>query len=210
MNNNAVFDRVLLTYKRRMAEEQTIASGLSGPEMYARRDEFLLPVGEEVAALMQDLVIGLRAKTIVELGTSYGYSTLFLAAAAQRVGGKVFTYDVAPEKQAYAKSQIAAAELSDFVEWRLGDAVQLLAGQSGPVDFALLDIWKNLYVRCFDALYPKLAVNGVIVADNMLFPEGARADAAAYRAAVRAKRDMQAVLLPMGQGIDLSCRVAAV
>src|SRR5471032_1163270 len=134
MNNNAVFDRVLLTYKRRMAEEQTIASGLSGPEMYARRDEFLLPVGEEVAALMQDLVIGLRAKTIVELGTSYGYSTLFLAAAAQRVGGKVFTYDVAPEKQAYAKLQIAAAELSDFVEWRLGDAVQLLAGQSGPVD----------------------------------------------------------------------------
>lgn len=209
MNNNAVFDRVLSTYKRRMAEEQAIASGLSGPELYARRDEFLLPVGEEVGALMQDLVIGLRAKTIVELGTSYGYSTLFLAAAAQRVGGKVFTYDVAPEKQAFAKSQIAAAELSDFVEWRLGDAVQMLAGQSGPVDFALLDIWKDLYVPCFDALYPKLAVNGVIVADNMLFPERARADAAAYRAAVRAKRDMQAVLLPMGQGIDLSCRVAA-
>ena len=86
----------------------------------------------------------------------------------------------------------------------------MLARQSGPVDFALLDIWKNLYVPCFDALYPKLAVNGVIVADNMLFPEGARADAAAYRAAVRAKRDMQAVLLPMGQGIDLSCRVATV
>jgi predicted O-methyltransferase YrrM len=193
-----------------MAEEQTIHSKLSGVEMFARRDEFLLSVGEDVAALLQDLVIGLRPKVLVELGTSYGYSTLFLAAAAQRVGGKVFTYEIAPDKQAFAQAQIAAAELSDVVEWRLGDAVGLLAHQSGPVDFVLMDLWKELYVPCFDALYPKLAPNGVIVADNMLFPEVYRADAAVYRTAVRSKPDMQAVLLPIGQGIDISCRSAGV
>ena len=199
-----------MTYKIRMAKERAIESSLTGPEMFARRNEFLLAVGEEVAALLQDLVIGLKAKTIVELGTSYGYSTLFLAAAARHVGGKVFSYEIASEKQAYAKEQIAVAELSEFVEWRLGDAISLLGSQSGPVDFVLMDLWKDLYVPCFDALYPMLAINGVIVADNMLFPELFRADAAVYRAAVRAKRDMQAVLLPIGQGVDVSCRVDVV
>jgi predicted O-methyltransferase YrrM len=208
MKSSAAFDRVLSSYKTRMADEQSIASKLSGLEAFARRDEFLLSVGEDVAVLLQDLIIGLRPKILVEIGTSYGYSTLFLAAAAQRVGGKVFTYEIAPDKQAFAQTQIAAAELSDVVEWRLGDAVTLLAHQSGPVDFVLMDLWKELYVPCFDALYPMLAPNGVIVADNMLFPEVYRAEAAVYRAAVRSKPDMQAVLLPIGQGIDISCRVA--
>lgn len=206
VKGDAAFEHVHATYRKRMAEENALAAGLSGPEMYVRRNEFLLPVGEEVAALLQNLVIGLRAQVIVEVGTSYGYSTLFLAAAARHVGGKLITYEIAAEKQAYAREQIAAAGLSDVVEWRLGDAVALLSSQPGPVDFVLLDLWKDLYVPCFDALYPKLAPHGVIVADNMLFPEMSRADAAVYRAAVRAKEDMQAVLLPIGQGIDVSCR----
>ena len=61
---------------------------------------------------------------------------------------------------------------------------------------------------CFEVFFPKLGANGVIVADNMLFPELSRADATIYRASVRAKPDMQAVLLPIGQGIEVSCRVA--
>jgi predicted O-methyltransferase YrrM len=210
MRSDEAFDRVLATYKKRMAEERTLASTMTGPETFARRDEFLLSVGEDVATLLQDLVLGLRAKVIVELGTSYGFSTLFLAAAARHVGARVYTYEISPAKQAHAKAQIAAAELSDVVEWILGDAVTLLSRQSGPVDFVLMDLWKDLYIPCFDTLYPKLAPNGVIVADNMLFPEAVRPIAAQYRAAVRAKPDMQAVLLPIGQGIDLSCRSGGV
>jgi predicted O-methyltransferase YrrM len=207
MKSNAAFDRVLAVYKNRIVEEQALTSRFTEAEWRARGNELLLPVGEDVAVLLQDLIIGLRAQTIVELGSSYGFSTLFLAAAARSVGGKVFSYEIASNKQAYAKGQIAAAELSEFVEWRLGDAVSLLASQSGPIDFVLMDLWKDLYVPCFEALYPKLALNGVIVADNMLSPEFTRADAAVYRAAVRSKRDMQAVLLPIGQGIDVSCRI---
>ena len=79
---------------------------------------------------------------------------------------------------------------------------------AGPVDFVLMDLWKDLYVPCLDQVYPKLAPNGVIVADNMLHPEQARANAALYREAVRAKPAMQAVLLPLGHGIDIACKVA--
>jgi predicted O-methyltransferase YrrM len=190
-----------------MAEEALLVKSLSRSESFARRDEFLLPVGEEVANLLRDLAVGLGAQTIVELGTSYGYSTLFLADAARRTGGKVFTYENAADKQVYARKQLTEAGLAGVVEWRLGDAVELLREQSGPIDFVLIDLWKELYLPCFERVYPLLAPNGVIVADNMLHPESSRADAAAYRAAVRAKPDIEAVLLPIGQGIDISRRV---
>jgi predicted O-methyltransferase YrrM len=206
IETSADFQRVLDAYRRRMAEEATLTRNLPKADMLGLRDQMLLPVGEEVAELMVDLVVGRQAKVIVELGTSYGFSTLYLAEAARRTGGRLYTYEIHPAKQKHAQEQIAAAGLASHVEWRLGEAVQLLASQPGPIDFVLLDIWKDLYIPCLDALYPNLAPNGVIVADNMLYPEFSRADAAVYRKAVRAKPEMEAVLLAIGQGIDIACR----
>lgn len=205
-HDHEAFARVLRAYEARMAEERARTESLSPSEFHARRDEFLLPVGIDVANLLRELAIGLRARIIVEVGTSYGYSTLFLADAARRTGGKVFTYDLASDKQAYARERMAEANLGDFVEWHLGDAVELLSEQPGPVDLVLLDLWKDLYVPCFERIYPLLAARGVIVADNMLRPESARPHASAYREAVRAKPDMEAVLLDIGQGIDIGVK----
>lgn len=206
--SDAAFDRVLETYRRRMADESVLMHGQGPIASGVDVDQLLLSVGEDAAELMRSLVIGLGAKMIVELGTSYGFSTLYLADAARRTGGKVHTYDVAAYKQAWARERLAEAGLDGFVEWHTGDAVALLADQPGPVDFALLDIWKDLYVPCLDRLYPLLGENGVILADNMLIPVQARADAEAYQAAVRTKPGMQSVLLPVGQGLELSCKVA--
>ncbi len=91
-----------------------------------------------------------------------------------------------------------------MVEFKLGDARESIAALSGPFDFVLLDLWKDLYIPCFDLFYPKLGSGAMIVADNMLFPEFSRADAAEYRNHVRAKTDVQSVLLPVGSGIELS------
>jgi predicted O-methyltransferase YrrM len=201
------FLRVEAEYERRMAAEHATMSALAPSDFGSRRDEFLLAVGENTANLLRDLAIGLGAKVIVELGTSYGYSTLFLADAARRTGGKVFSYDVVGEKQDYARARLTDANLSGFVEFRLGDAVDLLADQAAPVDFVLLDLWKDQYVACFERLYPMLAPTGMIVADNMLYPENTRPHAEAYRRAVRAKSDIEAVLLPVGSGIDLAIKV---
>jgi predicted O-methyltransferase YrrM len=68
----------------------------------------------------------------------------------------------------------------------------------------LLDLWKNLYVACFELIYPKLAPGGIILADNMLYPETAIAAANAYRERVRAAPQMTSVLLPVGSGIEIS------
>jgi predicted O-methyltransferase YrrM len=203
------FQELLTHYHARMAEEDRVMK--SDPAgVSRRRDEFLLAVGPEVAQLLHALIIGRGAKRILELGTSYGYSTAFLADAARQTGGRVYTMDLAANKQQYARTRLEEAGLAGQVEWMLGDATQMLKDLKGPFDFVLLDLWKNLYVPCLELFYSKLAPNAVIVADNMLYPEIVRADAEAYRAAVKVKGNLQkgnlqSVLLPIGNGIELSC-----
>ena len=180
-----------------------------GPGGFGQRDRFLLAVGAEVGWFLHALIIARRPSRILELGTSYGYSTLFLADAAHAVGAQVVTMELADYKQDFARAQLAEAGLADCVDFRCGDAVAMTRDDDGHFDFALLDIWKELYLPCFEALYPKLSEEGIIAADNMIFPEMARVDVREYRAAVQAKGDMQTALLPIGSGIELAVKWSA-
>ncbi|MFM1885951.1 MAG: hypothetical protein RL026_1108 [Pseudomonadota bacterium] len=193
-------------YEARLAQDLQRMQTLGPAEGYKVRDSFLLPVGPEAGRLLHALVLAHRPKRILELGTSYGYSTLFLADAAKAVGAQVVTMELAADKQAHARSELEAAGLADVVDFRLGDAVAMLHADPGSWDFVLLDIWKELYVPCFEALYPKLSAEGIIAADNMIEPEMARPEVRAYRAAVRANDDLQTTLLPVGSGLELSVR----
>jgi predicted O-methyltransferase YrrM len=195
-------------YEARNVAEQERQRTL-GSAGYGLRDEFLLPVGPEVGAFLHALVLAHRPKRILELGTSYGYSTVFLADAARSVGAMVVTMELADYKQAHARDMIARAGLSDVVDFRLGDAVAMIEADAGPWDFILLDIWKELYLPCFEAFYPKLSDEAIIAADNMITPEMARPDVRIYRAAVQSKADLQTTLLPIGQGIELSVKWSA-
>ena len=198
--------QVFAEYERRAAEERVKAAAL-GPRVFAHLDEFLLPVGAEAGAVLHSLILARRPARLLELGTSYGYSTLILADAARQVGGRLVTMDLADYKQAEARRMIGKAGLPDCVEFRLGDAVTLIKADAGPpFDFVLLDIWKELYVACLEAVYPRLASEGMIAADNMIEPPEARSSARAYRIAVAALPDMQSTLLPIGSGIELSVR----
>jgi predicted O-methyltransferase YrrM len=197
---------VFSEYERRDVDEQLRAASIGIKEQFAHRDEFLLPVGPEVGRFLHSLVLARRPSRVLELGTSYGYSTLFLADAVMQVGGTLITMDKADYKQAFARSMIAKAGLLSVMDFRLGDAVSLIGADDGPFDLVLLDIWKDLYVPCLHALHPKLSDEGIIAADNMIEPEVVRADARKYRAAVRALPDMQTALLPIGSGIELSVK----
>jgi predicted O-methyltransferase YrrM len=117
--------------------------------------------------------------------------------------------DLDPAKQAYARGMLERAELAEFVEFRCGDAIELVEADPGPFDFVLLDIWKDVYVPCFEAVYPKLRDEGIIASDNMIHPEGARNSARALREAIRDKPDLQTALLPVGQGIELTVKWSA-
>jgi predicted O-methyltransferase YrrM len=198
------FDEVLDRYTARMEEERRIIRE-QPQRLYEMRDQLLLSVGREAADFLRSLIIARGATRILELGTSYGYSTLFLADAARRTGGQVITMDVAADKQDYARRELAGAGLDSLVDFQTGDALDLLEAAPGPFDFVLLDIWKDVYVPAFEIFRHKLVEHAIIAADNMLQPEMARPDAEKYRAAVRACPEFQSVLLPIGQGIELSC-----
>jgi predicted O-methyltransferase YrrM len=196
--------RVLEDYEVRARREDELWNSLNEDELRQRLDEFLLPVGRAAGMLMNLIVKGAEARRILEVGSSYGYSTVWLAEAARAIDGKVISLELRAAKTEYARTQLARAELERFVEFRVGDALASLAQLAGPFDFVLLDLWKDLYVPVFEQLYPKLAAGAIIVADNMLQPEGARAHARAYRERVRAAPEMTSVLLAIGNGLEIS------
>ncbi|HUA34102.1 MAG TPA: class I SAM-dependent methyltransferase [Candidatus Binataceae bacterium] len=201
---DSAIEAVLREYDQRAETEMKRMREMPPAEMAKHIDEFLLPVGPATGELMNILIKEAKARTILEVGTSHGYSTVWLAEAARATGGKVITLDVHAGKQDYARNALTKAGLANHVEFKLGDARESIAALSGTIDFVLLDLWKDLYIPCFDLFYSKLASGAIVVADNMLFPEFSRKDAEEYRRHVRAKPDMQSMLLQVGSGIELS------
>jgi len=195
---------VLAEYDRRGAQEWKLRNHMSEDEWMSHRDEFLISIGRHTGRLLNILIKGAKARKILEIGTSYGHSTVWLAEAAAATDGRVVTIDCAANKQEYARAMIQKAGLAAQVDFRLGDARDVIRSLEGPFDFVLVDLWKDLYIRCFDLVYPKLSPGALVAADNMINPESARPEALAYRKHVRAKPHIDSVLLTVGSGIELS------
>jgi predicted O-methyltransferase YrrM len=197
-----VIERVLAEFERRADEEtrRTLAPGAPGTNI----DDLLLSVGREAGILIYLLATGAQSKRILELGSSYGYSTVWLAAAARQTGGKVLSCELRDFKIEHARGALTRAGLSSRAEFHMGDALETLKTLPGPFDFVLLDLWKDMYVPAFDLLHPKLAPNAIVIADNMLLPEIVRPQALAYQKRVRAMGNMDSVLVEVGNGIEIS------
>ena len=196
-----VIERVLAEYERRAEEEQR-RTNLASPG--TNLDELLLSVGREAGTLLYLLATGAQSRRILELGTSYGYSTVWLAAAARASGGKVVSLELRDFKIEHARQALTRAGLSTRVEFHQGDCLETLKTLPGPFDFVLLDVWKDLYLPCLELVHPKLAPGGIIAADNMLLPEVVRPQAELYRRRVREVGDMDSVLLEVGNGVEIS------
>jgi predicted O-methyltransferase YrrM len=201
---DANIERLLSEYEARAAEEWRRADALGPQEFATIRDELLLSVGRATGQLLNLLIRESNAKSILELGTSYGYSAVWLAEAARATGGRVVTTELAAGKSRHAREKLASVGLDSYVDFKVGDAVRLLEALPGPFDFVLVDLWKDLYVPCFDRFLGKLSDGAIVVADNMLFPENSREHAAAYRQHVRASGRFDSVMLPVGSGLELS------
>lgn len=160
---------------------------------FSERHRNLAP---ESAEFLSALVCGMGAKRIVEIGGSSGISTIALAAAAQQTHGKVVSLEIEPVRQAESKKTIAKLGLSDFVDFRLGDAAQALP-LLRDLEFVLIDCEKDDYIRFFDMLC--LRPGAVVVADNILSHRLTE-----YVAHVRSQPGSTSVTLPIGQGLELT------
>ncbi|MDC3956963.1 class I SAM-dependent methyltransferase [Polyangium jinanense] len=159
-------------------------------------------------AFCHQTVRALQAKLVVEFGTSFGISTIWLAAAVRaNGGGKVIGTEFVPEKAARAQKHIEEAGLADIVEIRVGDALETLRVLPGDVDMALIDGFPQKSVDVVKLLRPWLRTGAVVVADNVGVMKGD------YRPYVDFMRDPRngftSMLIPFKSGTEYSVRTPA-
>jgi predicted O-methyltransferase YrrM len=182
----------------------------SADDMAFVRDKFVA-LDPEKCDLCYMLCRSIKARRVVEFGTSFGVSTIYLATAvrdtvrAEGGSGIVVGSEIEPTKAAIANANLADAGLRDFVEVRVGDARRTLKDVGGPVDFLLLDSWIPLVRPVIDVVAPKLRPGAIVVCDNVQKYEREYAD---YTALVRnPKNGFRSVLLSHEGGLEISVKL---
>lgn len=200
---------VLVTLEDRSRNERAELDRLNSIGAAATRaaaPQLMLDVGPDVGRLLNALVRIIGAKQVLEIGGSVGYSTIWLADAAAALGGHVISTETDPGKAEQLRNNVKAAGLADHVEVLQEDAATVIPRLSGEFDLVLIDHWKDLYIREFDAVWSRVRTGGVVVADNVLLPEATRPQMQAYQDHVRAAEAAYSFTLPLGAGVELTWR----
>ena len=181
------------------------AEGKVGTERAAMLTEAFIPVDPEGGRFLYGLVRNARPGTTIEFGTSFGISTIYMAAAVRdRGNGSVITTEINQTKAERAISYISDAGLLDYVDLRLGDALETLQGLERDISFVFLDGLKDLYLPVLKALEPSLQPGALVVGDDVnLFPR----PLASYLDYVRDPANgYVSVCIPIGDGMEFSVR----
>jgi predicted O-methyltransferase YrrM len=166
-----------------------------------------IPIDRRQGEVLYLLTRAIRAKKVVEFGSSFGISTLYLAAAVRDLGeGSVVGSELEPNKRIAALDHLERAGLTAWAEIRPGDALRSLACVEGPIDLLFLDGWKDLYLPMLKLLEPKLRPGALVLADDT---KPFRRRLAAYLHYVRSPENgYLSVDLPLGDGLEVTMRTA--
>ena len=151
----------------------------------------------EFLALLASLA---PTSTWLEIGTSGGYSALWLALACRYVGAKLVTFEVSRDKVVLARDTFSLAGVEDVVKLIHGDAREYLDGYKG-IGFCFLDAEKEIYLECYDKIVPNMMKGGILIADNIISHRNIL-----ERMVEHATQDVRvdAVVVPIGSG-ELVC-----
>lgn len=127
-----------------------------------------LNVPYEDGKVLHDLIVKNNYRSALEIGTSTGHSTVWLAWALSKTGGRLITIEIDEGRQRQAKENLKAAGLSDVVDFHLGNAHKIVPELEGPFDFVFSDADKSWYVQYFKDIDPKLKKGGTFTAHNVL------------------------------------------
>lgn len=185
----AVLDRL---YAQDAAER---AAGL--PSSERRRN-----VDREAGKFLNLLARAIKAWSILEIGSSNGVSTIWLALAARESGGHVVGLEVREDRAREAQSNLAAAGLGNVATVRAADALLTVPTLAGPYDFVFIDAEKDDYTQHIRNVIDLVAPNGLIVADNVVSH-----DLSEYQAFVRARTDLETVTVPAYRGLEISLKL---
>jgi len=169
----------------------------------SRPDAWALP--EEAARFLHCLILATGARRGLEIGTSYGYSGLWLAAALKANGGKLVTIDKNPAKSRIAREHFERAGLADAVELHTGEAAEVMRALEGPFDFVLNDADKHRSRLYFDLLEPKMPPRALFVSDNAFSHPASFEGFLDY---IRRHERFFSVTAPIGNGLEISVKIA--
>ena len=168
-----------------------------------RHDDRLRNLEPETAALIAVLVRSGGRKRLLEIGTSNGYSTIWLAWAAGASGGHVTSVEMDRGRQGMADENLGRAGLRDLVDLKLGDATEVVGGLPGPFDLVFFDADRVSAPAQLDLLFPKLAPDVMILVDNVLsHPE----EVAGYLEALEGLPGFDRLVVPVGKGLSIAYR----
>jgi predicted O-methyltransferase YrrM len=177
----------------------------SGKARVARGQE-MLAITADTGMFFSILLKAIKARRVLEVGTSAGFSTLWFTDAVGKKG-KITTIEMDPLKVECAEKNFRQARVEKLIELRQGVALDMLRTLRSKFDFVLLDADKENIIKYFDLVLPLVRVGGIIAADNMLFPPNYRPMMNKYARHVRTKHNVQSVTVPIGMGEEISIKL---
>jgi predicted O-methyltransferase YrrM len=165
---------------------------------HSRKMLNLEPATAEVVAILLRIA---GTRNVLEIGTSNGYSTIWIAATIGPLGGRVTSIDKDPQKHALARENLAAVDLLRYVDLRLGDATEIAARLTGPFDCLFFDADRISAPKQLELLLPKLSLPGLLLADNVIsHPD----QIAGYLARIDEVERISHAIIPVGKGLSVA------
>ena len=176
-------------------------------------EDRMLAITKETGELLNMILRLKNAKNMLEVGMSTGYSTIWCAEAISEQSGKIITIEQNPSKIKRAKENFQKAGVTDTITIKKGLAMQILTelnlqqGYNDFFDFVLIDADKENVKEYFDLIFPMVSVGGVIVTDNMLYPEKFRKDMKKFSDYLRENSKLRTITLPIGNGEEITIKL---
>jgi caffeoyl-CoA O-methyltransferase len=171
-------------------------------------DQEMLAITADTGIFFSVLLKAIKARRILEVGTSAGFSTLWFAdAMGKDHSTRVITIEMNPQKVERALKNFKEAGVDKIIEIKQGIALDLLRKLKGKFDFVFLDADKENIIRYFDIVLPMVRIGGIIAADNMLYPGHFRPAMRKYARHVHTKPNIQSVTVPIGMGEEITIKL---
>ena len=173
-----------------------------GEETEATQDVPEMSVGALEGAFLRFIVALKRPMRVLEIGVFTGWSSIDMASALPP-GASIIACDVNAHTTAIARRYAEEAGVADRIDYRVGNAFETLESLPGPFDLVFIDAWKPDYVDYYEAVLPKLAADGVILADNTLSALAGNEGIATFNEHVMRDERVECVLVPIRDGVTL-------
>jgi len=176
-------------------------------------EDRMLAITKETGELFNMILRLKNAKNMLEVGMSTGYSTIWCAEVISEQSGKIITIEKNPNKIKRAKENFQKAGITDTIIIKKGLAMQILTELNlqqrykNFFDFVLIDADKENVIKYFDLIFPMVSVGGVIITDNMLYPEKFREDMKKFSDYLKKNPKLRTITSPIGNGEEITIKI---